>query len=158
MFQLLSFDCMLIRRHTGRCWLLRYHHSFTQINNNRCLFPLMSFYIYIVSWSTCGTRPNTVAVHDGRWRRRLVRRAELEWTVGDQRRRCWQYASPPPDAAKSSTPGPFCSRCLWRSCWHYGNNPAQVVTETRIPPDVLLNYGCLLSDGAIITGPTGFHY
>lgn len=41
----------------------------------------MSLYIYIVSRSTCGTQPNTVAVYDRRWRRRLVRRAELERTV-----------------------------------------------------------------------------
>lgn len=46
MFQLLSFDCMLIRRHTGRCRVLQryyYHHSFIQINNNRCVWADFSF-------------------------------------------------------------------------------------------------------------------
>lgn len=48
--------------------------------------------------------------------------------------------------------------CHRRSCWHYKNIPAQVVTETLILPDVPLNYRSLLSDGTIITGLTGFHY
>lgn len=118
MFQLLSFDCMLIRCHTGRCRVLQryyYHHSFIQINNNRCVWVDFSFsfdeplhlhsqlvHLWHAAKYCCRLWQKVATAARENSRARVDRQKNR-----DRRRHRLQYAVLPPDAAKSPALGPF---------------------------------------------------